>query len=206
MKPILALMTSCPERTSLCRATVADLRASDWGRAPKLVFSREVAVRRAVRIERGAWEALNLARRSAAPWLLLLEDDLEFNRSLRYNLDCWWPLAQARPEEPFFGVLCNLGIRPLRIAGRRAYSIGNPRYAFGCQAILMSRITVDHLVRGWSSMEGGKDERMFGLAARLGPLYVHRPSLVQHVGRQSTWCSYFRYALDYQPHWLASDR
>jgi hypothetical protein len=32
-----------------------------------------------------------------------------------------------------------------------------------------------------------QDIKMSRLAARLGPIYYHLPSLVQHVGVKSTW-------------------
>jgi hypothetical protein len=41
------------------------------------------------------------------------------------------------------------------------------------------------------------------LAARLGPIYYHTPSLVQHLGRQSAWGGHFHYAPDFDPKFKA---
>lgn len=48
-----------------------------------------------------------------------------------------------------------------------------------------------------------QDPQMARLAAVLGPLWVHAPSLVQHTGRTSTRSALFHEATDFDPQWKA---
>jgi len=52
---------------------------------------------------------------------------------------------------------------------------------------VMSRAMAKHFVENWWDVEGMQDIKMSRLAALLGPIYYHQPSLVQHVGVVSTW-------------------
>jgi hypothetical protein len=78
----------------------------------------------------------------------------------------------------------------------------DPESIFGSQAFLLSRETAIYVVKHWDSVEGMQDIKMSRLAARLAePVFYHAPSLVQHVGRKSTWGGGFHRARDYDRYW-----
>jgi hypothetical protein len=73
---------------------------------------------------------------------------------------------------------------------------------FGSQALLLSRQTAAYVVKHWNEIEGMQDIKISRLAARLKkPIFYHFPSLVQHVGRKSTWGGAFHRSSDYDHHW-----
>ena len=50
-----------------------------------------------------------------------------------------------------------------------------------------------------------QDIKISRLAAQLDePIFYHVPSLVQHVGKRSTWGGKFHFAADYDPLWKHS--
>ncbi len=76
--------------------------------------------------------------------------------------------------------------------------------AFGSQALLLSKEAIDYILPRWNDVSGAQDIKISRLADRLGsPILYHAPSLVQHVGTQSTWGGGFHQARDFDPFWKA---
>jgi hypothetical protein len=181
--------------------TVSKLVATDWGERPVVEIDHERTGRRSVSIVSTTFRILHRAVADRSDWILLLEDDLRFNWHLRYNLERWPPLCDLKAGGYFIGSLCNLGIREIQTVERNAYSVADPMSTLGSQALVLSAATARYLLENWEIIEGGKDVRIFSLGAQLGPIYYHKPSLVQHIGRQSTWGGFFRRAIDFQADW-----
>jgi hypothetical protein len=193
-------MISCPERATQRRATLQDLAATDWGDAPVHVQmdSRRFA-HRVDNIAHTAWLGLQASLQSAADYVLFLEDDVRFNRHLRHNLERWAPLREGTLT---LGSLCNIGAHELAYDVERQLMVAYPRSVAGSQAFLLSRATVKFILNHWKEEATPFDLRAPRLAARLGPPIVyHTPSLVQHVGRRSTWGGEFRAAADFDRTW-----
>jgi len=56
------------------------------------------------------------------------------------------------------------------------------------------------LLDHWERVPGMQDIKMSRLAAKGGwAIYYYAPSLVQHVGRESTWGGGYHYAPDFDP-------
>jgi len=144
-----------------------------------------------------------LSRFPEAEVLLFFEDDLLFNQHLVWNLQRWSPLRNAEPRpgierltpgqpQPsarrmFFGSLYDPTVNELTMRELENYFIADPQAVYGSQAFVMSRAMAEYFVAHWWEVEGMQDIKMSRLAARLGPIYYHLPSLVQHVGVKSTW-------------------
>jgi len=152
--------------------------------------------------------ATGLNRFPDADVLLFFEDDIIFNRHLIHNLQRWSPLrnaecgmrnakcagaslphsAIATPNSVLvFGSLYDPTVRELSAKPAEHYFIADPQAVYGSQAFVMSRAMAKHFVENWWDVEGMQDIKMSRLAALLGPIYYHQPSLVQHVGVVSTW-------------------
>ena len=79
-----------------------------------------------------------------------------------------------------------------------------PHSVFGSQAFLISRPTVEHLIRHWKKVDGMQDIKISRLAGLLrNPIFYHAPSLVQHIGVHSVWGGSFHQAMDFDSAWTA---
>ena len=155
--------------------------------------------RRQERQEHNSLAALTtgLNRFPDAEVLLFFEDDIIFNRHLMHNLQRWSPLRNIErltPGHPqpgarryVFGSLYDPNVRELSCKPDENYFIADPQAVYGSQAFVMSRAMAEHFVSHWWDVQGMQDIKMSRLAALLGPIYYHQPSLVQHVGVVSTW-------------------
>jgi hypothetical protein len=180
--------------------TLRRLAQTDWGDAPVLLqFSsgsiadpKEAQTQCALRLLQKFCEG-------TADYLLFLEDDLEFNRCLRRNLLAWPPL---RSRQMRLGSLYNPGVREEACAlNSRAYLV-SASAIYGSQAFIISREAANFIVDHWEDASGMQDIRISRLAGRLGqPIFYHSPSLVQHVGRSSTWGGPFHESPDFDPIW-----
>jgi len=199
---VLAWMTTCPERDETRRETLASLAASDWPDLPlQVLVDPETTSDRVQRISRQILHALQQFLDHEAEYMLLLEDDLSFNRHLRHNVERWRPYAC---REITLAGLYNPGLKEIvfEVAGH-AVAVA-PETAFGTQASLLFRPAVEHLVKGWNTLNAAADLRVVHLAAQLGrPLYYHAPSLVQHRQVPSTWGGTAHQARDFDPDWRA---
>ena len=176
---IEAVILTCPERKELLAQTMANLMATDWGVEPTIVLDmnthHDKRERMTLTCRRLLTEAL------AKPWeyLLFLEDDLQFNRYFRHNLETWAPLAAG---DLMLGSLYRPDHVVVSPTGEAKVNT-----VYGSQAFVMSRACVTFVLSQWDTEEGMQDIRLSRLAARLGPVLYHLPSIVQHVGRLSAW-------------------
>ena len=195
-------MITCQDRDETRQATLASLSASDWPDLPlQILVDPEKTRDRIERICRQILHSLQQFLDHSAEYLLLLEDDLIFNRHLRHNLERW---RSYRSREITLAGLYNPGLREIAfdVAGH-AVAVA-PQSAYGCQALLLSRPCVEHAVAGWHTQNSAADLRLVFLAAQLGrPLFYHSPSLVQHRQVPSTWGGAASQALDFDPDWRA---
>ena len=202
---IAGVMITCPGREAQLKATLTDLRRcevlADGHQALRLHVQLDETTyeRRQERQEHNSLAALTtgLNRFPDAEVLLFFEDDIIFNRHLMHNLQRWSPLRNIErltPGQPqpgarryVFGSLYDPNVRELSCKPDENYFIADPRAVYGSQAFVMSRAMAEHFVSHWWDVQGMQDIKMSRLAALLGPIYYHQPSLVQHVGVVSTW-------------------
>lgn len=199
-------MVSCPARDTVRRTTLKSLSESDWAQAPIVCFEDpqwEVPLHRHMHLVRAALEA---ARQSDGELFLFLEDDVIFNRHLRFNLKSWEPIRRFQRENHFFGSIFNPGV-PIRRFDRAAMWIeAEPSLAFGAQGLVISRRTVEHLVSCWGvDHSTHADLRLARLAELVCAILYHCPSLIQHVGLNSLWGGIQITASDFDRDWLAAD-
>jgi hypothetical protein len=199
---IVAYLMSCKERSATRRSTIERLAATDWQEAVETVLDERRYERRQDRQEHTALRVLEAASTRAADFLLFLEDDLDFNRHLRHNLEHWAPLRQAG-DGPFFASLYNPNVHECWRDAGRAFFVADPAAVYGSQAFLLSVVTARYVVDHWTEVIGMQDIKMSRLAARRSLIYYHSPSLVQHVGRQSTWGGHYHWATDFSANWRA---
>jgi len=197
-----AWMITCPERDETRKATLASLAASDWPDLPlQILVDPEKTSDRVERISRQFLHALQQFLDDSAEYVLLLEDDLVFNRHLRHNLERWRPY---RRREITLAGLCNFGLREIAFdVARHAVAVA-PESVVGSQALLLSRPAVEHVVSAWNTSKHPADLRLARLTAQLGrPIYYHAPSLVQHRQVPSTVGGIEYKAADFDPDWRA---
>jgi hypothetical protein len=197
---ILAVMISCVERDELRAQTLQNLAATDWGgQRVHVQFDAGTAVRKQERQEETSRAALQTMLQAKLDYILFLEDDLQFNRHLLWNLRHWAPLQ--RGEVTLAGLYApNIGW--FQRNEEKHWFIADPNTIYGSQAFLVSREAAAYMVEHWREVEGMQDIKMSRLAAQLGkPIYYHSPSLVQHVGQESVWGGGFHQSADYDGDW-----
>ncbi len=211
MPPVSLHLLSAPGREAVLAGTLASWAATDWGETrPRLHLDAATTGPAHARIP-AAWlamlrAALADADADHAPHLLLLEDDLAFHPRLRAALLGWPPLHEGRIAT--LASLYNPGLP--RVAGTtpeaRAFAAAPLRFT-GAQALLLTRPFARHVVAEWESVGGMQSQRLAQLSARdfpAAPLWVHRPSLVQHTATHSAWSAPLHRAPDFNPAWLPS--
>ncbi len=199
-----AYIVTCEERRQVLAETLARLRATDWACEPDLQLDDGSAPTKLARIHATWLRALERVAAGPADFALILEDDLDFNLHLRHNLAAWGPLRGGDGNAPFFGSVYNADNRPvLWRPPKQSFFIANAQQVWGAQAVIVSRLTAAYFLAHWSEESGAADLRMPRLAARLAPVYIHAPSLIQHVGDASTWGGPFHQARDFDRAWRA---
>ena len=200
---LAAIMVSCAERAEVRAQTLRNLAATDWDAAVELAIDDEAETDRIARIAATWRKALVHAAQADADAVLVMEDDLDFNRHLRENVASWPPLAGINRGQPFFGSLYNPGLPAMHawIEGRCA--ILSPEACWGAQTYVVSPALAGYLLSTWNEIGAEPDIRMPRLAGRLLPIYCHRPSLVEHVGHVSTWGGIQHHAVDFDRDWRA---
>jgi hypothetical protein len=196
---LAALLMSCPERAEVRASTLESFRRTDFGVEPEVICDDRTAPEILHGITATWQRMLRRALELDADYYLLLEDDLEFNPHLRHNLLAWRPLRASEPRLAFYGSLYNPLRAHLRRNDAQRYFIADPRDVWGSQALVLSRGSVAYMLRFWGDAEGAADMKMAQLAARVGPIYYHVPSLVQHTGTVSTWGGMSHHAPDFDP-------
>ena len=198
-------MGSCRARDSIRNRTVVELSATDWN-APPIVELDDSGAE--LKLELQLMLVLRILRSAVADGaelILLLEDDLIFNKYLRHNLEAWDPLKRLGREEHFFASLFNAGVTFNKFFPALAYGEADPKSVLGSQALLLTNATARYMVTYWG-IEAAvhTDVKLRSLSARVCPLLYHVPSLVQHIGRESTWGGLFRCSSDFQLDWKAN--
>jgi hypothetical protein len=197
---------SCRERAALREQTVASFARTDWTGAPLQTILDDGSVSDRVAAIANTWRrTVTAARESDADYCLLMEDDLEINGPIEHNIRNWAPLRAGRPDWPLFASLYNPGHAVLRRHYAEHYLVADPWAFWGNQALVASRATLAYLLRFWDDEGGPADLKMARLAARVGPLYYHAPSLVQHLGDVSTWGGIRHQSPDYDATFRAPD-
>ena len=199
--PILrAYLLTCPARAAVRAATLREFAGTDWGTAPDVFHNRSRLQPPWQRTVHGFPRLLRQALRARADYFLLLEDDLHFNLHLRHNLRTWPPL---RERQLHFGSLYDPGMLRRAADPAARWFHAEPTRVLGSQALLLSRACARHLLARWETLPWHHDLRAALLAAELGPLYYHTPSLVQHRPGPSTWAGPPHTAPDFDPHFRA---
>lgn len=201
---IRCYMESCRARDAVRNSTIVDPSATDWNDPPIVELddpSSELSLERQLLL---VLRILRCAVSERAEMILLLEDDLTFNKYLRHNIEGWYPLRQLRQGQHFFASLFNPGVTFHKLLPALAYGEACPRSTLGSQALLLTNSTARYIVTCWG-VEAAvhTDVKLRSLAARVCPLFYHVPSLVQHVGRKSTWGGPFRCSNDFDRDWKA---
>jgi len=200
---IAAWMVSCVERQGVRDRTLRSLASTDWGGRPVFVQMDPGRFKdRVKRLTRNFYLALSNSVRSDADYILLLEDDLAFNRFIWENLQAWEPL---KARFLAFGSLFNPDVAPLACAVEKHFFIAEPRSVYGSQAFLIAKDVVRYLIKHWNAIQAPPDIRMPRLVAqREHPILYHAPSLVQHRHVKSTWGGSACEATDFNRSWKAS--
>jgi hypothetical protein len=199
---IKAVMISCRERDSIRCRTLENLAKTDWGDMLLHIHFDNPDVGTPIQRQmHSSYIALKKSLDYRADYILFLEDDLDFNRHIRHNLWHWDPV---RRRAVALASLYNPSL-PERACDLRSNArIIDPNSVFGSQALLLSKEVIEYVVRRWDDVSGAQDIKISRLAGRLGnPIFYHAPSLVQHVGAQSTWGGGFHRAFDFDPVWKA---
>jgi hypothetical protein len=197
-----AIVLSCAAGNHAREQTLANLAQTDWGDAPVHVHTDECQENDDERAQtRRAYRALKLSLKRRADYVLLLQDGLKFNRHLRHNLEHWAAVTNGALT---LASLYNPMVREAACDLKNNARIVAPHRVFGSQAFLISRPTIQHLVRHWHKVPGNHEFKLSRLAGRLGkPILYHVPSLVQRVRPQNTTAVLSHQAMDFDPVWKA---
>lgn len=197
-------MTSCDARRELCGRSADALAATDWGEPPVVVWDESPKAMVTERILDTGKRLLELAVDTSDDLFVYLEDDVEFNASLRHNLHRWEPVVERRSGDYLFASLYNPAFVSLPSPDNPTpVLVVDPRHYYGTQGVLLSVATAQCILDRWDDRPGALDLRMSRLAARRSPLLVHHPSLVQHRAVPSTWGGEVHRAVDFSQDWRA---
>lgn len=195
------IVISCQERARTLGQTLANFAGTDWAGRPHVQMDESHSEDRRDRQTENAKSGLQwFLAKSDAEFALVLEDDLNFNLSLRWNLERWSPIVN---NTLWFGSLYNPNIR--RLHDGEDYFSADPAACYGSQAYLLSREAISIVLREWESIVGTQDIKITRIVSRAGQwLYYHQPSLVQHLGAESARGDDFHQAADFDRNWRAS--
>lgn len=196
---IAAVVITCSRREELCRGTIDALRATDWPETWPVIVSRDEAVdgTRQHRQQMNALSALRACIELEPQFILFLEDDVAFNAHLCHNLTHWHPLRNGSIG---MGSLYNPTISEMERSAAQHWFKADAGAVYGSQAFVFSLETARFVAAHWHEIEGMQDIKMSRLATRGGwQIHYYTPSLVQHIGRESTWGGHYHYAPDFDP-------
>jgi hypothetical protein len=155
------------------------------------------------------WGQMARAALKAAPdkadWLLVLDDDLDFHPKLRASVESWEVL-----KDPTCGLasLFNPGLRAFGSTGSPRTSIeaarsyaADPATFFGSQALLIRPDALEVALEEWDMAVGTISQRLVRRLASGDPVWVHRPSLVQHAADGALTAPGVLLAADFDPAW-----
>lgn len=194
----------------MCAGTLARWARTDWPVAPRVhldpVAENEAppwgTSARGTRLTEAFAGMLRAALAEPGEdqdWLLLLEDDLEFHPHLARHVTRW---AALQDERCWFASLFNSGVRSRSLADVPVHSFAAESLSYlGSQALLLRRGAAQEALARWDSLTGLQCQRLATLFGPERPLWVHRPSLVQHVAVDSSWGARVKHAVDFDPAW-----
>ncbi len=206
-----AFVPTYPANADSLAATLANLRASDWGEEPTVVtqpadwpVGRESGTANYKR-------ALEAAAQDGCDFALVLEDDVRVCRHLRHNL-LTNPLV-ARDQCDYLGLFVpDLLADPWeRAEPHLGYRLARPRYTgpealwpknrvWGSQGYLLSRRLVRAALERWDRLGGAQDARVLGTCAELDlPLWYTAPCLVEHAPLRTAFETPDACAPDFDP-------
>jgi hypothetical protein len=192
-------------------ATLACIRASDWGEEPTVVMQPTDWPVSRDNGSRNYQRALEAAAADDCDFALILEDDVRVSRHLRHNI-----LANPLIQRDHCDYL-SLFIPDLiadawdRAEPHLGYRLAKPRYAgpnqlwersriYGSQGLLLSRRFVRVALERWDRLVEGQDTRVISVCAEFRlPLWYSMPCLVDHVPYQSAFGTPLAYAPDFDP-------
>lgn len=194
------VMISCRARDEIRQRTLNNLADTDWnGPTPHLQLDEGFNADPRHSQTQCAFMALQAAKRLTSDYYVFLEDDLEFNRHFGHNLHSWEPLRSRRLN---LGSLYNPGVQAYGCDMSARARLVEHTTVFGSQALVLSAAAVKRALARWHTMKGMQDLRIARLSgAGAEPAFYHSPSLVQHVGKTSTWGGRFHQAVDFDPNW-----
>lgn len=221
--PRVHLLT-CQAREESCRQTLARFARTDWPSPPR-VHLDPVAEKDAppwghpARHQR-LTEAFAFMLRAALAepgqdddWLLLLEDDLEFHSQIARHVGAWEALGD---KNCWLASLFNSGVREATsptAEGRPDLEVSAlaspPANAFqvamgsfiGSQALLLRRIAAECILHTWDNVQGLSCQRLARRYGHQRPIWMHRPSLVEHMAVDSSWGARVKRAVDFDYTW-----
>ena len=207
--PRVHLLT-CARRASVCAETLARWGRTDWPGAPRVHLDPVAeadapewgTAARGTRLTEafaGMVRAALAEPGRAGEWLLFLEDDLDFHPQLARHVGAWLAL---RDECCWLASLFNSGVRARTDLPAQTHAFAAQSVSYlGSQALLLRREAAAEAVRRWDSVTGLQCQRLAFLFGRERPLWVHRPSLVQHVAVDSSWGARVKRAADFDLGW-----
>ena len=132
-------------------------------------------------------------------WFLFLEDDLDFHPRIGTHVAAWEALKDPRCS---LASLFNPSLQAIEYPDTPANAFAaNPKTFLGAQALLLRRGAIQRAVAEWDNLTGLQSQRLARLFGNEGPIWVHKPSLVQHVATDSSWGARIQRALDFDPAW-----
>jgi hypothetical protein len=212
-------LLSCAERAASLAATLRSWDCTDWGIKPRVHLDagepREGEEWGAAIRARRVTEAYAMMLRTVVAaggrneeWLLLLNDDLEFHPCLAALFGSW-----SVPRDPgcvlaslFNSPLAKVqhsGVRTRKSDRHQRAAPVDPTMFLCAQAVLVRFWAVKWVLARWNSMPGLPAQRLARLLGGVGPIWVHEPSLVQHVAPDSSWGAKVYRAADFDPGWIA---
>ncbi|HUG14769.1 MAG TPA: glycosyltransferase [Thermomicrobiales bacterium] len=194
-------MLTCEERAAVRRLTLLEFALTDWPDQVQVAIDPARDEAPHARLSGACHALLQHAAAAGHDHVLILEDDLAFNRNLFHNLQSWPALRAA--GEHFFGTLFHAGHRQVRSDVAPGFAEADPLKVHGSLAFVMSRGMLAYALEHWHAIDAPPDLKLPRLAARRGPVYDHVPSLVQHVGGKSMASDDFHRAEDFDPLWKA---
>lgn len=196
-----AVVMACPGWEPRPAHTLKNLALTDWNHRVSEVQAEPLSDEdpRTTQL-RCAYQALKRGLATRADYVLLLEDHLELNHHLDHNLRHWRPLQDGRVT---LAGLYNPRAQEVACDIANNARLMDPRGAVVGGALVISRRTLEHVVRHWHRVNGPHSFRLARLAGRLQqPFYYHAPSLAQPLSSPLPEIG-SRPAIDFNPGWRA---
>jgi hypothetical protein len=198
-------MVTCLSRQAVAQETLYRWTQTDWGTAPELLMDADPelpgeewsSAQRSTRLTSAFHRALQQVVHDGSrhdEWVLFLEDDLDFHPRIGSFVKSWPAMEDLRcgMASLFDPILhrCELWVGMERAFAAEAGT------SVGAQALLLRHWAAELAVADWNTVAGTHSQRLVKLLAPLGPIWIHRPSLVRPVEADPLW------AIGNSKHWL----